>query len=83
MSVSLVVLVLCGLAQTSLPDTPAGRTLRAWIDAFNSGDRAQIETYVRTVDPSQSVEGMISFRNQTGGFELLSLESSEPLTISR
>lgn len=81
LSVLLVVLVLRGLAQTSLPDTPAGRTLRAWIDAFNSGDRAQIETYVRTVDPSQSVEGMISFRNQTGGFELLSIESSEPLHI--
>jgi retinol-binding protein 3 len=81
LSVLLVVLVLRGLAQTSLPDTPAGRTLRAWIDAFNSGDRARIETYVRTVDPSQSVEGMISFRNQTGGFELLSIESSEPLHI--
>ena len=77
----LVVLVLCGLAQPSLPDTPAGRTLQAWIDAFNSGDRARIETYVRTVDPSQSVDGMISFRNQTGGFELLSIESNEPLHI--
>jgi hypothetical protein len=71
----------CGLAQTSVPDTPAGRTLGAWMDAFNSGDRAKIETYVKTVDPSQSPEGMISFRNQTGGFELLSIESSEPLHI--
>src|SRR5581483_7874432 len=39
------------------------------------------ETYVRTIEPSQSVDGMISFRNQTGGFELLSIESSEPLHI--
>lgn len=73
--------VVCGLAQTPVPDTPAGQTLRVWMDAFNSGDRAKIETYVRTVDPSQSVDGMISFRNQTGGFELLSVESSEPLHI--
>ncbi len=71
----------CGLAQTTIPETPAGNTLRAWLDAFNSGDRAKIETYVRTVDPSQSVDGMISFRNQTGGFELLSIESSEPRHI--
>ncbi|HEY6987815.1 MAG TPA: hypothetical protein VH369_05495, partial [Bryobacteraceae bacterium] len=33
------------------------------------------------MDPSQSVDGMISFRNQTGGFDLLSIESSEPLHI--
>ena len=71
----------CGLAQVTVPDTPAGHTLQAWLDAFNSGDRARIETYVRTVDQSQSVDGMISFRNQTGGFELLSIESSEPLHI--
>jgi hypothetical protein len=40
-----------------------------------------METYVKTVDQSQSVDGMISFNNQTGGFELLSIESSEPLHI--
>jgi len=73
--------VACGLAQITVPDTPAGHTLQAWLDAFNSGDRARIETYVKTVDHSQSVDGMISFRNQTGGFELLSIESSEPLHI--
>jgi retinol-binding protein 3 len=81
LSVLLLVSVGCGLAQTPLPDTPAGHTVRAWMDAFNSGDRVKVETYVRTVDPSQSTDGMISFRNQTGGFELLSIESSEPLHI--
>jgi retinol-binding protein 3 len=79
--VFLLVGVSCGLAQVSVPDTPAGRTLQAWLDAFNSGDRAKIEAYVKTVDQSQSVDGMISFHNQTGGFELLSIESSEPLHI--
>jgi retinol-binding protein 3 len=70
-----------GFAQPAIPDTPAGHTLRAWLDAFNSGDRSKIEQYVKTVDPSQSVDGMLSFRNQTGGFELLSIESSEPTHI--
>jgi hypothetical protein len=77
----LLVGVGCGLAQVTVPNTPAGHTLQAWLDAFNSGDRAKVETYVKTVDQSQSVDGMISFSNQTGGFELLSIESSEPLHI--
>jgi hypothetical protein len=69
------------LAQPAIPDTPAGHTLQAWLDAFNSGDTAKIEAYVKTIDPSQSGDGMISFRRQTGGFDLLSTESSEPLHI--
>jgi len=77
----LFVAVGCGLAQATIPDSPAGHTLQAWLDAFNSGDRAKIEMYVKTVDRSESVDGMISFGTQTGGFELLSIESSEPLHI--
>jgi hypothetical protein len=77
----LLVGAVCGLAQVNVPDTPAGHTLQAWLDAFNSGDRAKIETYTKTVDQSQSVDEMISFRNQTGGFDLLSIEGSEPLHI--
>jgi retinol-binding protein 3 len=77
----LLVGAVCGLAQVNVPGTPAGHTLQAWLDAFNSGDRAKIETYTKTVDQSQSVDEMISFRNQTGGFDLLSIEGSEPLHI--
>jgi hypothetical protein len=62
-----------GFGQPTIPDTPAGRTLRAWLDAFNSADPAKIETYVHTLDPKQSVDSMTAFRNQTGGFELLSI----------
>jgi hypothetical protein len=28
-----------GFAQPAIPSTPAGQTLQAWLDAFNSGDR--------------------------------------------
>jgi len=65
----------------TVPDTPAGHTLQAWLDAFNSSDRAKVEAYVKTLDPTQSVDGILSFRSQTGGFDLLSIESSEPLHI--
>jgi retinol-binding protein 3 len=71
----------CGLSQISAPDSPAGHTLQAWLDAFNSGDRAKVEAYVKTVDKSENVDGMLGFRNQTGGFELIGIESSEPLHL--
>jgi hypothetical protein len=70
-----------GDAQTPIPDTPAGRTFRAWLDAFNSGDRAKLEAYIKTFEPEQSVERMMGFHDQTGGFDLVSIESSEPLLI--
>jgi retinol-binding protein 3 len=68
-------------AQTAVPDTPSGHTLQAWLDAFNSGDRAKIGNYVKTIDSTQDVDGMIAFHDQTGGFVLLSIDSSQPLHI--
>jgi hypothetical protein len=67
--------------QTTVPNTPAGRTLQAWLDAFNSGDRAKIEAYIETFKAKEPVEMMMRFRSQTGGFDLLAIESSEPLLI--
>jgi hypothetical protein len=68
-------------AQATIPDTPAGRILRIWLDAFNSGDRAAIESYIKTYDSKQSLDFLMTFRGQTGGFELLGIESSEPKSI--
>lgn len=67
--------------QPSIPDTPAGHTLAAWLDAFNSADRAKIDAYITHYDPSENVDGMMGFRNQTGGFNLLSVDKSQPLVI--
>jgi hypothetical protein len=78
------VLLLCPglmMAQTSVPATPAGRTLQTWLDVMSSGDRGQAEQYVKTIDPRESVDGLVSFHDQTGGFVLLGIESSEPLHI--
>lgn len=45
-------------AQTSvtLPDTPAGTILRAWLDAFNSGDSLRLDAYHRQYDPGRPAE---------------------------
>ncbi len=64
-----------------IPDTRAGRTLQAWLDAFNSGDRGRLQAYLEKYDPAKSVDSELGFRNQTGGFELLSIDKSDPLSI--
>src|SRR6266581_958129 len=36
------------LGQTAIPNTPAGSALRAWLDAYNSGDSARAAAFLRT-----------------------------------
>jgi hypothetical protein len=79
--VSVLLSCVVGYTQTTIPDTPAGKVLRAWLDAFNSGDRSKMEAYIKIYDPQKSVEPMMGFHSQTGGFDLLAIESSEPLLI--
>ena len=64
-------------AQPAFPDTPAGRTLKAWFEAFNSGDRARMEAYIQKFDPSRPIDNQMNFRNQTGGFDLLGIDKNE------
>jgi retinol-binding protein 3 len=71
----------CAMGQTTIPATPAGQALAAWLDAFNSGDHAKMETYVKKFEPKNNADHMMGFRSQTGGFELLAIEKSEPLAI--
>ena len=69
-------------AQTpAIPDTPAGRTMQVWLDAFNSGDRSRLEAYLAKYEPAKSVDSELDFRNQTGGFELVRIALSERLRI--
>jgi hypothetical protein len=67
--------------QTNIPGTPAGHALAAWFEAFNSGDRARIQAYLAKYEPTKSVDESMSFREQTGGFELLGIDKSEKLHI--
>ncbi len=64
--------------QTTIPDTPAGKALRAWLDAFNSGDPAKIEQFEKTFDPTKTAIVQSDFRTRTGGFDLLSVTNKEP-----
>jgi hypothetical protein len=67
--------------QASIPSTLAGDTLQAWLTAFNSGDRAQVDVYCHRYDPKNSADRMMSFHSMTGGFELVQILKSERLHI--
>lgn len=66
------------LGQPTIPDTPAGRAFSDWLTSFNSADVAQIEAYKKKYARGGDVADTLQFREQTGGFELLRIESSEP-----
>ena len=68
-------------APPAIPDTPAGRTFKAWLEAFNSGDRAQLDAYFHKYDPGKPVDQEMHFRGMTGGFDLLQIVKSEPLRL--
>src|SRR5215813_6736301 len=61
----------------SIPDTPAGHTFKAWLEAFNSGDRAIEEKYLKTYDRSKSLDDEMRFRKMTGGFTLTQILKSD------
>ncbi|MDQ6829983.1 MAG: S41 family peptidase [Gemmatimonadota bacterium] len=66
----------------TIPDTPAGRTLKAWLTSFNSGDRALMDAYYKKYQPDMSAEEELPFRAQTGGFDILAIQKSEALQIT-
>ena len=45
-------------AAVNTPDTPAGHTLRAFLDAFNSAEHDRIAAYVKEYDPVSSADGL-------------------------
>ena len=70
------------LAQTEVPQTPAGRVFAAWLAAFNSADPARLREFDATYrEKSVPLEAALGFRNMTGGFTLLRIEKSEPSAI--
>jgi hypothetical protein len=69
------------LALSAIPSTPAGDALRAWLEAFNSGDSTRIAAFLSRYGSDAPIGPMLGFRRSTGGFDLLSIERSEPRHI--
>jgi CubicO group peptidase (beta-lactamase class C family) len=76
------------LAQTAIPDTPAGQRLRGWLEAVNSADAARIEAFHKEALPEagpdeqqQRVQRTLNIVRQTGGFELVRVLRSAPRSL--
>ncbi|HEY5935903.1 MAG TPA: hypothetical protein VIU61_14740, partial [Kofleriaceae bacterium] len=68
-------------AQPASPDTPAGKTLQAWLDAFNSADEPRVSKFVADYKFPEPAGALLSFREATGGFELVGIEKSSRLEV--
>jgi retinol-binding protein 3 len=68
-------------ADVTIPDSPAGRAVSAWLEAFNSGDRTRLDDYFKKYEPAKHADDFMGFRDRVGGFDLLSIEKSEPNRI--
>ncbi len=66
----------CLLAQGQLPDTPAAKQFAAWLEAFNSGERARLLEFWQKNKPERVklVDGAMEFRGMTGGFAMKKVE---------
>src|SRR4051812_26586277 len=69
------------LAEVAVPDTPAGHALAAFLEAVNSGDRAQQESFVKEWPSRMSVEDVAEWKSASGGYDLLEFRSSDPTNV--
>jgi Peptidase family S41/N-terminal domain of Peptidase_S41 in eukaryotic IRBP len=60
-----------------IPDSPAGHALSSWLNAFNSGDRSGIESFTRSQASWITVDSLMNWRADVGGYDLLAIYSSE------
>jgi hypothetical protein len=79
----------CACAQVQIPNTPAGLTLRAWLEAFHSGDHARMEAFLQKygprftgsqvgLDSGPGADGMMRFHDVTGSLEFLGVDKITP-----
>jgi retinol-binding protein 3 len=72
------------MGQVAIPNTPAGQALTAWLDAFNSGDRAKIDVFLKKYSPKAAEAALTSpqFRGRSGGVDVVAVTRSERLMIA-
>jgi CubicO group peptidase (beta-lactamase class C family) len=69
-----------------IPTTAAGKLLSQWLEAFNSGSKDKIQEFQsKHLEPAQDPAGRLNraleFSKQTGGFELVKIETSSEKEI--
>lgn len=62
----------------TVPNAPAGTIVRAWLDAFNSGDSLRLDAYYRQYEPDRIGPSGMPMQRLTGGFDLMGVERTGP-----
>src|SRR5262245_30601321 len=75
-------LLAAGAASAQVPDTPAGRQVKAWLAAVNDGDRASMQAFIDKSMPGRPVEQGLAISAQTGGFDVKKVETSSDTAIA-
>jgi len=57
------------------------KALSAYLDALNLGERSLIQQFVDTRYPSMNVNAQVNFAQNTGGFDLRSIDRATPTTV--
>jgi hypothetical protein len=70
-----------GAPRASLPDTPVGRVVTEWLSAFNGADSIKLGEYYRKYRLDRNLAAQLNRARQSGGFELVSIEKSQPRYI--
>ncbi|MGO9274747.1 MAG: serine hydrolase domain-containing protein [Terriglobia bacterium] len=82
--VALVSILWLPVARAQFPATPAARQFSAWLNAFNSGDRATFQQFLEKNFPARAghIGDELDFRQRTGGFDFKKAEESTPTRFS-
>jgi CubicO group peptidase (beta-lactamase class C family) len=68
-------------AQPVIPDNPMGRTLSAFLEAFNTGDATRIEAFNRKYHFIVPTQVQLAYFHQTGGYVLRKVVKSDATSI--
>ena len=62
----------------------AEQQAKGWLAAFNSGDKETLKAFLEKYRPEglEHLDGLLSFRAMTGGFELKKVEESTPTSFT-
>jgi len=69
-------------AQPVIPDTPMGKVLSDYLDAFNSGDAGRIEAFNNAYHFDMKPADQLGFYRQSGGFAFKKVENSDATSIN-
>jgi hypothetical protein len=69
------------LADVTVPDTPAGRALGAFIDTLNSDDPAAAQSFLTSHPSWMTVDSIANWKAGVGGYDLLEIYPGTPTNV--